>query len=31
MNLAAVRADVAVIDELLRQIAKRKVDVSDPD
>jgi hypothetical protein len=31
MNLAAVRADVAVIDELLREIAKRKVDVSDPD
>lgn len=31
MSLAAVRVDVAVIDELLREIAKRKVDVSDPD
>ena len=30
MNLAAVRADVAVIDELLRPIAKRPVDVTDP-
>jgi hypothetical protein len=31
MNLAAVRADVAVIDELLRQIAGWKVDVIDLD
>jgi hypothetical protein len=30
MNLASVRADVAVIDELLRDIAKRPVDLSDP-
>ncbi|MER7278751.1 hypothetical protein ABT369_30350 [Dactylosporangium sp. NPDC000244] len=31
MSLAAVRADVAVIDELLRDIARRPVDLSDPD
>ncbi|GLW35886.1 hypothetical protein [Actinoplanes regularis] len=31
MNLVAVRADVAVIDELLRDIAERPVDLSDPD
>ncbi|MET8154151.1 hypothetical protein ACIBSW_19980 [Actinoplanes sp. NPDC049668] len=30
MNLAEVRADVAVIDELLRDIANRPVDLSDP-
>ncbi len=30
MDLAAVRADVAVIDELLRDIARRPVDLSDP-
>ncbi len=30
MNLAAVRADVAVLDELLRDIAKRPVDLSEP-
>ncbi|WP_328478222.1 hypothetical protein OHA21_26610 [Actinoplanes sp. NBC_00393] len=30
-HLAAVRADVAVIDELLRDIAQRPVDLSDPD
>ncbi|GIF47208.1 hypothetical protein DFJ67_7168 [Asanoa ferruginea] len=30
MNLAAVRADVATIDELLREIAERPVDLSDP-
>jgi hypothetical protein len=31
MNLAAVRADIAVIDELLRGIARRPIDLSDPD
>ncbi|MBW6434886.1 hypothetical protein KZ829_14180 [Actinoplanes hulinensis] len=31
MNLASIRADVAVLDELLREIAKRPVDVRDPD
>jgi hypothetical protein len=31
VNLSVLRADVAVIDELLREIATRKVDVSDPD
>ena len=30
MDLAAVRADVAVIDELLRDIAQRPVDLSEP-
>ena len=30
MNLAAVRADVAVLDELLRDIAQRPVDLGDP-
>jgi hypothetical protein len=30
MDLAAVRADVAVIDELLREIARRPVDPSEP-
>ncbi|MEV6349130.1 hypothetical protein [Actinoplanes sp. NPDC051851] len=30
MSLAAVREDVAVIDELLREIAERPVDLSDP-
>jgi hypothetical protein len=30
MNLAEVRADVAVIDELLRDIANRPVDLGDP-
>src|SRR5581483_6467608 len=30
MKLAAARADVAVIDELLRDIAQRPVDLSDP-
>jgi hypothetical protein len=31
MTLAGVRADVAVIDELLREVVKRPVDLSDPD
>jgi hypothetical protein len=31
MDLAAVGADVAVIDELLRDIAQRPVDLSEPD
>jgi hypothetical protein len=31
MDLAEVRADVAVIDELLREILHRPVDISDPD
>ncbi|MBO3744238.1 hypothetical protein [Actinoplanes flavus] len=31
MNLASIRADVAVLDELLREIAQRPVDVRDPD
>ncbi|WP_433227936.1 hypothetical protein ACQP2H_16360 [Micromonospora sp. CA-248260] len=30
MNLAVVRADVAVIDDLLRYIAERPVDLNDP-
>ncbi|GGN94583.1 hypothetical protein GCM10010112_84100 [Actinoplanes lobatus] len=30
MNITSIRADVAVIDELLREIAKRPVDVGDP-
>ncbi|WP_328347345.1 hypothetical protein [Micromonospora sp. NBC_00421] len=30
MNLATVRADVVVIDDLLRDIAERPVDLSDP-
>src|SRR4051794_5308168 len=30
MKLVAVRVDAAVIDELLRDIAQRPVDVSDP-
>jgi hypothetical protein len=30
MDLAAVRADVAVIDELLRDVAQRPVDLSEP-
>ncbi|GGO17114.1 hypothetical protein GCM10011576_30690 [Micromonospora parathelypteridis] len=30
MDLAAVRVDVAVIDDLLRDIAERPVDLSDP-
>ncbi|GGN12012.1 hypothetical protein FHR83_003521 [Actinoplanes campanulatus] len=31
MNLDSIRADVAVLDELLREIAKRPVDVDDPE
>jgi hypothetical protein len=31
MNLTAVRAEVAVLDELLREIARRPVDLNDPD
>ncbi|MEV7987401.1 hypothetical protein [Micromonospora sp. NPDC085948] len=31
MNLAAIREDVAVIDILLRDIAQRPVDLTDPD